>query len=78
MRTIWKVNVTTKEQYRAVTKELNNRSEIYWHTHENKNTRDLIVISKRVSPLTPEEDILKSLKDEGFKIVSGNNIVKKV
>ncbi|CAH0383983.1 unnamed protein product [Bemisia tabaci] len=77
-KAVWKVNVMKEEHYRVLTKELNNNKEIYWYTHENKNTRDFRVMCKGMSPQTSEEDILDSLKGKNFNVISVVNIFKKI
>lgn len=74
---VWKVNTTTEESYKAVTGALNADENIDWYTHENKNTRELRVMCRGLHPTTPIEDIITSLTDKGFKIANAVNILKK-
>ncbi|CAH0384772.1 unnamed protein product [Bemisia tabaci] len=76
-KAVWKVNVISEDHYRALTNELNKNKEIFWYTHENKNTRDFRVMCKGMSPQTSEEDIVDSLKGKNFNVISAVNIFKK-
>lgn len=71
-----KVNVEDAEAYRKLTNLLN-RDSFKWYSFENKQTRPIKVMVKKLHPSCSTEKITDYLKNQGFNILSAVNILKR-
>lgn len=72
-----KINVENEGAYRELTRLLN-ESNIKWYSFENKQTRPIKVMVKKLHPSCEEKSIVQCLKSRNFKILSAVNILKRV
>lgn len=71
-----KVNVSSNEEYRALT-ALINKSNIEWHSYENKALRSIKVMARNLHPSTTAEEISNELKERNFKILGVTQKLKR-
>ena len=67
-----KINVTNADDYRAVTKMLNN-SDISWYRYENKQSRPIRIIIKNMDHDWSTEEITADLQKQNLKAISTIN-----
>lgn len=67
-----KINVTNADDYRAVTKMLNN-SNISWYSFENKQSRPIRIIIKNLHHEWSAEEITADLQKQNLKAISAIN-----
>ena len=74
-----KINCANSDEYRMLTKTLNESSErekIEWHTFSDKNNRPIRVLARGLDPATDTKLISDDLKNKGFELISTVNILK--
>lgn len=64
-----KVNVTSENAYRVVTKALKSKN-VSWYSFENKQNRDIRVMIKNLHHTFQPINIIQSLKDQGFDVLN--------
>lgn len=70
-----KINVDNEESYRNLTKLLNQKK-VQWYSFENKQTRPIKVVAKKLHYSCTPERIAKDLKKKNFKILEVVNMLK--
>lgn len=71
-----KINVETDNEYRELTKWLN-EAKIEWHTYENKQNRPIRVMVRGLHPTCDPKDIMVELANKGFDVLDVVNKIKK-
>ena len=71
-----KINVDAGEEYRNMTKILNEKK-FQWHSYENKQIRPIRVVVKDLHQSCKEEEIKDDLLNKGFRILDVVNKMKK-
>ena len=61
-----KINITNADDYRAVTKMLNN-ADISWYSYENKQSRSIRIIFKNLNHEWSTEEITADLQKQYLK-----------
>lgn len=69
-----KINVENAEQYKSLTRFLN-ENKYFWHSYENKQTRDIKVMARRLHPSCVPVNIVNDLHLQGYKILEAVNIL---
>jgi len=72
-----KVNVSNETEYREITKMIN-KTDIEWHTYENKAIRPIRVMLRDLHPSCDVKDITEELREREFKIISVVQKLKKI
>lgn len=72
---ILKMNVDTEEHYRVAT-EMLNEAKFNWSSYENKQTRPIRVVAKKLHKTCKPEQIVQELNHRGYKIINAVNILK--
>ena len=70
-----KLNVDTEEHYRMASMMLN-EAQFIWSTYENKQTRPIRVIVKKLHSSCTPEQIVQELRRKGYQILDAVNILK--
>jgi len=70
-----KLNVDTEEHYRMASMMLN-EAQFIWSTYENKQTRPIRVIVKKLHSSCTPEQIVQELRQKGYQILDAVNILK--
>jgi hypothetical protein len=70
-----KLNVDTEEHYRTASMMLN-EAQFIWSTYENKQTRPIRVIVKKLHSSCSPEQIVQELRRKGYQILDAVNILK--
>lgn len=70
-----KVNVEDPDEYKNLTKILSG-SNYSWHTYENKQTRPIRVVAKKLHYSCKPERIIEDLRNMGFEIIEAVNMLK--
>lgn len=71
-----KLNATSEDEYRRITSYLNNNG-YPWYSFENKQTRPIKVMARKLPPTFKTEKIIQDLKNRGYKIIDAVNILKR-
>lgn len=70
-----KLNSPNSDEYRKIVKTIK-ATKLTWYTYEDKQTRPIRVIAKKLPPSCLPESIIKDLRDnQGFKIIEAVNIL---
>lgn len=72
---VYKVNATTSDDYRVITKNLNSQ-EISWYSYENKHLRPIKVVVKNLHHSWSSNEIVSDLKRQHLKVISAVNILQ--
>ena len=72
-----KINVSNDAEYRQMTSTINN-SDLEWHTYENKANRPSRVMARNLHPSCDVKAITEELTQNGFKILSVVQKLKKI
>ena len=64
-----RISFPTGEEYCKVKKIFDTMKIIEWYTYENKQTRELRVMTRGKQPKTNVEDIKRDLTTQGFNVV---------
>lgn len=67
----FKINLINDDDYRLLTKELN-KDKYTWHSYENKQSRPIRVMAKKLHRSCDAESVIEDLKDKGFKILNAS------
>lgn len=70
-----KINVTDDHDYRSIINMLTTKS-IQYHSYENKQNRPIRVMARNLHQTLPTEEIIKSLRDQGFAIIEASQKLK--
>lgn len=71
-----KINADSIDAYREMSTYLSNKG-YKWHTYEIKQNRPIKVMVRNLHPTCKPENIVQELSDNGFKILSAVNILRK-
>ena len=71
-----KVNVEDSEMYRQLTTLLKKKN-INWYSFENKQTRPIKVMVRKLHPSCPPEKVVEYVRQQQLKILSAVNILKR-
>lgn len=63
-----KINVENDQDYREITRNLNSK-DFRWHSYENKQSRPIRVMVKKLHHTARKESIMADLKNKGYKIL---------
>lgn len=75
MKNFHKINVFGSDDYRNITKTLNN-SKIPWHSYEDKQNRPFRVLAKNLHHSFDPLEIISDLKNQGLNILNAENKLK--
>jgi len=70
-----KLNVDTADHYRTASKMLT-EAQFRWFTYENKQTRPIRVVVKKLHSTCSPEQIVQELRQKGYHILEAVNILK--
>lgn len=68
-----KVNVEDSDEYRKLTKFLNGTYLL--HTYENKQTRPIKVVAKKLHHICKPERIIENLRSKGYELLDAVHIL---
>lgn len=68
----YKICTFGSTEYRNLTKSLN-EAKITWHSYENKQARPIRVVARNLHHTCEPTEIIKDLKDKGYKILNAFN-----
>lgn len=71
-----KLNVDSEEEYRKLTEFLN-QEKFLWHSYENKQTRNIKVMARKLHPSCAPQNIIIDLQSQGYEIIDAINIRKR-